>query len=179
MENLKIGSKVENFTFNTPFETGLQFKEIASGKKTALLFLRYYGCTICQYDMLELKKHYGLFASQDAQVLVVLQSDARKLSKKIMQTTYPFRIICDPEKLLYAEFNVLPAKSKLGLVSPKTLSKLAKLKNTDLKHGEYEGNELQLPALFVMDGSQTVLHAHYSKNLADLPSPQELAELMK
>ena len=43
----QTGEKLDNFMFDTPFEPGLELKETAErvSGRTALLFLRYYGCT--------------------------------------------------------------------------------------------------------------------------------------
>lgn len=178
MAKLQAGQTMPDFTFDTPFAQGLSFHAAARGKKTALLFLRYFGCTLCQYDMMRLREQYGLFTRQGAQVLVVLQSDPAKLAQKITPQTYPFEIICDPGQQLYRTFEIAPAKNKAGMVSPKALKKLAKLHGTGLQHGEYEGDELQLPALFVLDAQGTLRHAHYAKDVADLPDAEELAKWM-
>ena len=45
-------------------------------------------------------------------------------------------------------------------------------------HGDYEGNELQLPALFIVDEDGTVSYAHYAKNIADMPGVQEVLDLL-
>ena len=44
----QTGEKLDNFMFDTPFEPGLELKETAErvSGRTALLFLRYYGCTL-------------------------------------------------------------------------------------------------------------------------------------
>ena len=46
-------------------------------------------------------------------------------------------------------------------------------------HGEYEGNELQLPATFVVEPDLTITFAEYHKGNGGVPSPDELAELLK
>ena len=47
-----------------------------------------------------------------------------------------------------------------------------------MTHGEYEGDELQLPASFVMDQDCRLLYVHYGKTAADLPDPAQLAALL-
>mgnify|MGYP000609266414 FL=1 len=46
-------------------------------------------------------------------------------------------------------------------------------------HGEYEGEELQLPAAFVVEKDLTVTYARYGKDGADVPTPEELKKLLK
>ena len=78
----------------------------------------------------------------------------------------PFEIICDPQMALYRRFDIQPAKSKLGLAGKQVLYKLASAEKLGLKHGLYEGDELQLPAAFIIDSEMQVLYAHYGKNLS-------------
>jgi hypothetical protein len=61
----------------------------------------------------------------------------------------------------------------------KTLKKLWLAKKYTFAHGEYEGEELQLPACFVLDRSFTVRYARYAKNLADIPDPGELIKILR
>ena len=46
---LSEGDVMPDFTFDTPFAAGQSLsKAVQKTPKTALLFLRYYGCTLCQ-----------------------------------------------------------------------------------------------------------------------------------
>ena len=45
-------------------------------------------------------------------------------------------------------------------------------------YGDYEGNELQLPALFIVDRDKKVIHAHYGRDIMDMPSVDELVEMI-
>ena len=47
-----------------------------------------------------------------------------------------------------------------------------------LKGDAYEGNELQLPALFMTDKDLKVCYAHYGKNIMDMPTVDELIEMI-
>ena len=46
-------------------------------------------------------------------------------------------------------------------------------------HRAYEGKELQLPATFVVEPDLTITFAEYHKGNGGVPSPDELAELLK
>ena len=60
-----------------------------------------------------------------------------------------------------------------------TFAKISDASKLGFKHGEFEGDELQLPAVFVTDKSGKVLFAHYGKTISDTPSPAELLAIMK
>lgn len=180
MPKLIKGQIIPDFTFTTPFVNELSLSETAekAGGKTALLFLRYYGCTLCQLDMRNLAESYDEIAKIGAQVLVVLQSQPAGIAGQISEDHFPFQIICDPEERLYQRFEILPAKSKLKMLDAKAFSKIAAATAQGIKHGEYEGDEQQLPAIFIFDSSRLLHYVHYGKSVSDIPSPQELVKLL-
>lgn len=179
MARLNVGEIFPDFTLETPFEKNLKMAEIAAkAPKTAMVFLRYFGCTFCQFDMLTYKKLYDEIVQDGGQFLVILQSDPVKLAEKITPETYPYPIVCDPEQALYKELSIDPAKSREEMGGEKTMAKIAIVRQTDLKHGDYEGNEMQLPAVFVMNENRELIYVHYGTSGGDSPTAQELKELL-
>mgnify|MGYP000175990825 CR=1 FL=1 len=113
MAKIEAGCKLADFSFNTPFESDVKLSEKAKGaKKTILLFLRYYGCTLCQLDIREYANAYDRIKAKDAQLLVVLQSPASTINAQMKKEDLPFDIICDPDMGLYKEFELGVAASK-------------------------------------------------------------------
>ena len=95
MAKIEAGCKLADFSFNTPFESDVKLSEKAKGaKKTILLFLRYYGCTLCQLDIREYANAYDRIKAKDAQLLVVLQSPASTINAQMKKEDLPFDIIC-------------------------------------------------------------------------------------
>ena len=47
-----------------------------------------------------------------------------------------------------------------------------------LSHGEYEGNELQLPAMFIIDENNKVIYSHYAEDGADIPRAKEVLNMV-
>ena len=95
------------------------------------------------------------------------------------ETSIPFDIICDPEQKLYKDLSIAPAFSMAKMASLKALEKIRKAKEENIVHGKYEGNELQLPAVFLIDKDQVILKAHYGSDVADLPSVDTMVEWLK
>lgn len=177
---LKEGGTVPDFGFRTPFERDLTLGEAVKAVpgKTALLFLRYYGCTLCQYDIHQYKIHYDAVRAKGGQLLLVLQSDPDKLAAQLKKEDLPFSIICDPDAALYKRFGVAPAASREKMGGPGTMAKIEKARAAGFRHGEYEGNEMQLPAVFLMDRDCRLEYVHYGASVDDVPEPEELAEKM-
>ena len=168
------------YLYNTPYKTDISIADtVKKCNKTAIVFLRYYGCPICQYDIRDFMENYYLIENADGQILVVLQSDREKLAKSLGKNDLSFDIICDPEMALYKEFEIGRAASMLKMMDMKTVAKVAKATFKGIKHGDYEGDEQQLPALFIVDRDLNVTYAHYGKSAGDLPDAEKIAELMK
>lgn len=177
---LAVGEVMPDFTYDTPFASGLTLAgTVQKTPKTALLFLRYYGCTLCQYDMHQLAENYHQITAVGGQVLVVLQSAPAGLAAQLQPDSLPFDILCDPDAVLYERFGIQPAALMAKMADAGTMVKIAKATAAGYKHGAYEGNELQLPAAFVVDADRRILYAHYGKSAGDTPDVRTLAELLK
>ncbi len=181
MATYHIGDKMPDFTRPTPFSPELRLYDALQWVegKTALIFLRYYGCPICQLDLHEYAENYDQFTATGSQLLFVLQSDPKTLAEQITPVTFPYQIICDPEMKLYQELDIRPAASMAKMASFGMIPKIIRASMRKFTHGAYEGNEQQLPAVFVLDREGRITYAHYARHVTDIPSPEALAELMK
>lgn len=176
---LAPGDTLPDAVVDTPFAKGLPLSGLVGGKPTLLLFLRYSGCPLCQLDMHELAAHYGELEAAGGQAVVVLQSAPEKLAAELGgPKALPYAIVCDPEKKLYERLAVWPAASQMELMGPGLMEKMAQVQAQGIQHGDYEGDEMQLPAAFVVDGALKVRWAHYGQGLADTPTPAQMAELL-
>lgn len=178
---LEVGSLVDNFEYSTPVADNKVFYDYLkqTNGKTVLLFLRYYGCTICQLDMRRIRDNFELFKEQDVQVAIVLQSTPEVINGQSDGQKEPYEVICDPEALLYNKYNVNTAKTKEEMVDKETMKKVIQAMEVGITHGTYEGEEQQLPAAFILDSDGKVEYAHYGKTAGDIPSVEELIAKIK
>ena len=181
MPHLNKGDKMADFTYVTPYSSANRLSETVKNcpGRTAIVFLRYYGCRMCQLDMLDYAEQYEAIRAAGGQLLVVLQSDPAKLAAQIAQGELPFEIVCDPDQKLYREFDIRPASSKETMKDESSAAKFARIEARGLVHGDYEGEELQLPAAFVVDHDLNVTWAHYGQVISDTPTAEELASLIR
>lgn len=172
------GNPMTDFEYLSPYAEGTQkFADFAQGKKTFVVFLRYYGCTVCRLDLHMFAQRMAEFTAKDAQLMVVLQSDPNLVKEEAPLGTFPFEIACDPAQDVYKKFEIEPAKSMLAMIGGglfKALKKMKAAKAEGFEHGEYEGNEQQLPAMVLVDENGTIAFSHYAKNLVDMPSIDEM-----
>ena len=176
MGKVNVGEKALDFTFNTIYEQGLKLSDVVKNADTTIVhFLRYYGCTSCQLDI---RDYIGLadkIKAKNAQLYIVLQSKPEIITASL-EEKLPFDIICDPDQKLYYQYEIGSLLDR-GLVDMEKFAvKIERIKELGLQHGEYEGNEQQLPALFIMDKDMNLKYAQYSENMTDMPTPQEVVE---
>lgn len=185
MGRISVGEKFPDFTFNTATEKNKTISGLLHSGKTVLWVIRYIGCTVCRYDIHLLTERYDKIAAKNAKVAVVLQSDPAIVREELKDCPAPFDIICDTDMNIYKTLEILPAESMDALVdaaNPAVMDALKKkgdaARARGFSHGKYEGNEQQLPALFILDQDGRVIHAHYGKNIMDMPTVDALIEML-
>jgi len=169
---LAPGSPAPDFTLDTPHEKNLGFRDSAGGSVAALFFLRYAGCPLCQMKISELRSDADSFARAGCRLFAVLQSDPAVV-REALGADMPFTIICDPRERIFGLYGVKPG-GILGYIAPSVIIKAVKAAKGGFRHGRKEGRELQVPAVFIVDGDGIIAFAHYGKNIGDLPGNGEI-----
>ena len=107
-----------------------------------------------------------------------MQSDKAHIINELKDANIPFEIICDNKQEIYKTLEINPASSKEDMVKDKEklAAKVANAKALGFKHGDYEGDELQLPALLITDKDLKVTYVHYGNDITDMPIVDELIE---
>ena len=180
MAVLKKGDKFPNFTVETESQKGLTTDEMVKhAKKTVFWVLRYIGFTTCRWDVHQIMLNYTKFVDRDTQVYVVMQSDPAKVRRDLEGYDMPYHIICDYNQEIYNSLDIKRTATKEERQptdeadKAKLAAKMEKVKASGFVHGDYEGNEQQLPAMFITDDRGNVLYAHYAKNSIDMPTVDE------
>ena len=177
---LTEGMIFPDFTVNTSKEDDVDLSSRID-RKTVFWVIRYIGCTVCRYDVHVLAENYERIKEKGCQLFVVMQSDTEHVRTELRDANIPFEIVCDNEFRIYNELEIVPAESPEQLRGDdveKLKEKGGKARALGFSHGDYEGNELQLPALFIVDENRRVLKAHYGKDIMDMPSVDELVEML-
>ena len=179
------GKKFPNFTVDTLNKKGVTIEELVGGKQTFLWFSRYIGCPTCRLDAQLLSERYNEFVEKGANIVMVMQSSEENVLKATDGKGFPFELILDPDQKLYKELEIgsTPEGFSFGDLSPEDSAKFAEkirgMQKYGFKHGEYEGNEQQMPALFHLMGGMNTAEAHYAANPMDMPSIDEVLAKIK
>ncbi|MEE9913528.1 MAG: AhpC/TSA family protein [Deltaproteobacteria bacterium] len=170
---LAIGDKAPDFKFATPWDKEITLYADAGNHPAILIFLRYYGCPVCQMEMASMKREIGPVAQKGARLFVVLQSAPETIVSLIKKDDFPFTIICDPQGKIFRRYGV-EAGGMIKYLHPAGLLAAIKAISRGFGHGKFEGRETQLPAAFAMTADRLITYAHYGKNIGDMPPLSEM-----
>jgi peroxiredoxin len=159
MDKLRRGDTAPNFSAESVNMGTVNLLDY-NGGDVLILFSRYFGCPVCQYEFDELieyrKLHHGL------RVIYVNQSLPASAKAYIEGGGVDFPVI-PAEKVsgsypLYALYNV-------GGFGPRSAIEIflkgRKALAAGKSHGPYEGIETQCPAQFRVDAEGRIASAHY------------------
>lgn len=175
------GMKGKDFVFETPWSSGNLFSErLKEQDKTILIFMRFYGCRICQLDITKIIASYDEFLRLGSQVFIVLQTSPEIIREQDDKDDIPLTIICDPKHELYQLYGVGTFE---GRERPKEVTdKINEASRKSIKKIENNNDEIpnQLPATFIMNKENIVQYACYGKHTGDVPTVEALQnEIMK
>lgn len=177
MSRININDTLPDFQITTSLHDDVKLSDLVK-QKTVFWIIRYIGCTVCRYDVHLLANNYQKIKDKGYDLFVVMQSDKAHIISELKDANIPFEIICDNKQEIYKTLEINPAASKEDMVKnkEKLAAKVANAKALGFKHGYYEGDELQLPALLITDKDLKVTYVHYGNDITDMPSVDELIE---
>lgn len=166
---LKNGSVAPDFIVTSPWSsTKYSFIDRPLRKPSVVFFLRYYGCLICQLDIKRIRDQISTFSQNNLEVYVIIQSDYKTIQKKTIETDWNFNIICDPKADIYEKYGV-DTGNVFQFLHPSGLPKVVKSLSIGNKHGKFEGEETQLPAVFRINQNNKIDFVYYGKHISDIP----------
>jgi peroxiredoxin len=170
MNRLQKGSFAPNFHYQTHFDTESKEYFIESqDKKSILFFLRYVGCLVCQLDIKRINDNLSSFRNKNTEVFVVLQSTNESIETYMELQQIDFKIVSDTFSKIYNSYAVKKG-NLFQFLSPKSIPKVIKSMKYGFRHGKFEGEETQLPAVFIVDENHKITYCYYGKSISDLPS---------
>ncbi len=174
---LNIGDKAPDFRFRAPWDGETNFYDAVGNNPAVLIFLRYYGCPVCQMEMAKIKQEIDLVRKKGCRVFVALQSAPETLTSLTKREDWPFTIICDPKGEIFQLYGV-EAGGFIRYLHPTGFFAAIKAVLQGFQHGKFEGKETQLPAAFSMTADKMLKYTHYGEIISDIPSLAELTSVI-
>jgi len=175
---LKIGSLAPEFEFEDQRGKKFRFPEDFKGKWLALFFLRHLGCPLCMEKINELKKSEQKYQAEGVELFVVVQSTLNRVSQYAQKRGINFFLIGDYEKRLYALYQVFRGGIS-ALLSPKVLIATTRATLKGNFHGRFEGDELQKPAIFIINPEGKLAFLEYGRDIASVMNEKRFFEVLK
>lgn len=145
-------------------------------KWTHLQFRRFAGCPICNLHMRSIVQRHPEIAAAGIREVVIFHSPKESLLP--YQGNFPFSVIGDPEKKLYAQFGV--GTSVFTILDVRAWPAMVRGNMVeDRPKGDPENGPLGLPADFLIDTEGKVVASHYGAHAYDQWSVDELLALVK
>ncbi len=154
---LKAGDPAPPFSLESVNHGNVSLEDYR-GKVTLLIFSRYFGCPVCQYewdDLIDLREEAGV------EVVYFTQSSPENARRYLEGSPVDFPVIPVPEEdgryRVYDDYGV----GSIGLgTGAKLLIRARKARKAGRVHGEHEGKETQSPADFIVDGEGRLSRAN-------------------
>ena len=144
-----------------------------------LQFRRYSGCPVCNLHLRTIAGRHDELLAAGILETAVFHSSAETM--RDLQAEFPFALVADPDKRLYAEFGVerkISASIALRLRTFKAAAR-ALMSAPSLRGATGKGEEHRmLPADFLIDTDGRLLAAHYGKFVDDHWSVDDLLGLV-
>jgi hypothetical protein len=139
-----------------------------------LQFRRFAGCPICNLHLQSFIQRYGEIKAAGIQEVVVFHSPNDSLLP--YQGKFPFDVIGDPEKKLYAEYGV--QSSIFAILDFRAWPSMVEGGMAkDKPSGSPEGGPLGLPADFLIGQDGKIMASHYGAYAYDQWSVDDLLKL--
>lgn len=123
--------------------------------------------------MAQLRQSKKAFDDQGVQVVLVGLGTAEQSEVFRKEQKVPFPIVCDPERQLYQAFELKRTRLR-RLASPSLLVKGVRALSQGHAMGMPAGDVYQLPGVFIIDQDGRIRYAHYARDPADHPSPEDI-----
>jgi len=144
--------------------------ELGSGDRWTLLsFLRYASCPSCLLHVRELVVKHEQLAAAGIDVAVVFHSPVERIRHHTKRLGVCFRMVADPERLLYREFRVAASWPKLlgSFLRPSFVPAYAKSLLYGFWGGGVDGEFARMPADFVIDNHGGIVLVRYGSHIGD------------
>ncbi|PCI45385.1 MAG: hypothetical protein COB51_08935 [Moraxellaceae bacterium] len=169
------GELAPNFTATLLNGKTVELSEMIKTQSVCIIFLRFMGCPLTRLRLAELQSEINRFSNRELRLLVVFESTMERTQKYTVRKGLQLDIIPDITRQLYNQFDVRSGRF-ISMLNPNVLKKAGEATIKGHMHGAFEGNELQLPAAFIIDTTQTFSYVNYGVHPADAVETDQILE---
>lgn len=157
--------------------------ELPGDVLTHVQFRRFAGCPVCNLHLQSIARRHDEISAAGVREVAVFHSSGELLAPHV--AALPFAVVPDPDKELYREFGVESSRRALldprgwGMIIKGLATTIGPVVAKERPAPSPEGDNLGLPADFLIDSTGRVLAAHYGQHLGDHWSVDDLLDLVR
>jgi len=151
-----------------------------ANRPAVLVFLRYFGCPLCQQQVATLRADEGRFADMDTNVVLVGQGRPSDAERFVEERSLPFGLLVDPTRAAFHTYGLIRG-SFSQVFGPRVLVPMMRAAaHPESRQRMLRGGHLmQMPGTFVVDTDGVVHLAHRNVTIADNPTTAELLRVLE
>ena len=167
---IKLNVKAPEFNLIDIYNRRINLDEY-KGRKVLIAFFRHAGCPYCNMRAHFFRKNYEQFNKQNLDLIFFFESTELILKSSIFhQEISPIPIISDPDKIWYETYGIENSlvKSVKSHLTTFIKQAITAKKNGVPIHPMKNGESFStMPAEFLLDENLIIRRIHYSKNLSN------------
>jgi peroxiredoxin len=175
---MKISNVTLALNFTAQSLEGKEFKlSDFKGQKILLSFFRNSACALCNLRIHELIASHDKFVDAGIKVVAVFETSAEDMKPYVAQQEPPFILVPDPQARLYDLYHVESSQEKVAAVVSGTVAhtRIAEAAAKGFQLIQQDGsNFFRLPADFLIDENFNIVKWHYSDQIIDHLSIEEV-----
>ncbi|MGZ6544760.1 MAG: SelL-related redox protein [Actinomycetota bacterium] len=148
-------------------------------RPAVLVFLRYFGCSFCQAQVVGLRRDRERFDATGARVVLIGQGGPGDRGAFGDPALMPFTVLFDPDRAAFRAYGLEHARA-LQVLAPKTALPWMRLQlHSETRHrGLHGGSLTQLAGTFIVDQTGEVRMAYRSRHVAESPENQAILDVL-
>lgn len=162
---LNSPEKAKDFDTVDVFNQSIKLTDY-TGNKVMLCFFRDAACPFCNFRIYELTHKYKAWKEQGIEIIAVFSSPANEVREHVARYPRPFRLVSDPELIIYNQYGVEKSTRALWKAM---LFKLPTFIKGVIRGGRPRPNPhvTLVPADFLIDEKGVIVDNWYGRNVSD------------
>jgi peroxiredoxin len=165
---LNVGDIAPDFTAKNQNNKEVNLKEMLKSGSVVLLFYRGEWCPYCNRQLKALEDSLSLILAKGAQVIAVSPENQENIDKTIEKTKASYTIVSDEN------LKIMNAYKVAFELDAKTTEKYKGWGIDLLERNSSNGNNLPVPAVYVINKQCKITYRYFDSNYKNRPSVQEL-----
>ncbi len=169
---LNKGDKAPDFTVKNQMGKSIQLKEELKKGSVVLVFYRGQWCPYCNKQLSALQDSLSMITDKGAQLIAVSPEKPENIFKTVEKTNATYSVVSDNKLEIMNAYKVTYALDEV-------MTKKFKGYGMDLNEiNGSNGNNLPIPAVYIINKSGIITYRYFDENYAKRPSVKEILSLL-